>query len=82
MTFPVVTQAPFVKPSEYEDIILRANPDGSAIVRVKDVARAEVGRRAYIDDNRVNGVAATPIIVYQQPGANGLGTTFPNRSAR
>ena len=46
MTFPVVTQAPFVKPSEYEDIILRANPDGSAIVRVKDVARAEVGRRA------------------------------------
>jgi multidrug efflux pump len=72
MTFPVVTQAPFVKPSEYEDIILRANPDGSAIVRVKDVARAEAGRRQYIDDNRLNGVAATPIIVYQQPGANGL----------
>jgi multidrug efflux pump len=72
LTFPVVTQAPFVKPSEYEDIILRASPDGSAIVRVKDVARAEVGRRQYIDDNRLNGVPATPIIVYQQPGANGL----------
>ncbi|MEZ4598370.1 MAG: multidrug efflux RND transporter permease subunit [Syntrophotaleaceae bacterium] len=72
LTFPVVTQAPFVKPSEYEDIILRANPDGSAIVRVKDVARAEVGRRQYIDDNRLNGTPATPIIVYQQPGANGL----------
>src|SRR5512137_2574639 len=37
MTFPVVTQAPFTKPSEYEDIILRASQDGSAIVRVKDV---------------------------------------------
>jgi len=72
LTFPVVTQAPFVKPSEYEDIILRASPDGSAIVRVKDVARAEVGRRQYIDDNRLNGAPATPIIVYQQPGANGL----------
>ena len=72
LTYPVVTQAPFVKPSEYEDIILRASQDGSAIVRVKDVARAEVGRRQYIDDNRLNGAAATPIIVYQQPGANGL----------
>ena len=46
MTFPVVTQGPFVKPSEYEDIILRARPDGSALVRLKDVARAEVGRQA------------------------------------
>ncbi len=72
LTFPVVTQSPFVNPSEYEDIILRASQDGSAIVRVKDVARAEVGRRQYIDDNRFNGAAATPIIVYQQPGANGL----------
>ncbi len=72
MTFPVVTQAPFVNPSDYDNIILRANPDGSAIVRIKDVARAEVGRRQYIDDNRLNGFPATPIIVYQQPGANGL----------
>jgi multidrug efflux pump len=72
LTFPVVTQPPFITPAQYEDIILRANPDGSAIVRVKDVARAEVGRRQYIDDNKLNGAPATPIIVYQQPGANGL----------
>ena len=72
LTFPVVTQSPFVKPSEYENIILRASQDGSAIVRVKDVARAEIGRRQYIDDNRLNGAPATPIIVYQQAGANGL----------
>jgi len=72
MTFPVVTQAPFIKPSEYENIILRGSQDGSAIVRVKDVARAETGRRQYIDDNRLNGIRATPIIVYQQAGANGL----------
>ncbi len=72
LTYPVVTQAPFIKPSQYEDIILRASQDGNAIVRVGDVARAEVGRRQYIDDNRLNGAPATPIIVYQQPGANGL----------
>ena len=72
LTFPVVTQAPFVSPSDYENIILRASQDGSAIVRVKDVARAEMGRRQYIDDNRLNGASATPIVVYQQPGANGI----------
>ncbi len=72
LTFPVVTQSPFIEPSQYEDIILRTSQDGSAIVRVGDVARAEVGRRQYIDDNRLNGSPATPIAVYQQPGANGL----------
>jgi len=72
LTFPVVTQSPFTDPAQYENIILRANQDGSAIVRVKDVAHAELGRRQYIDDNRFNGVFTSPIIIYQQPGANGL----------
>jgi len=72
LTFPVVTQHPFTQPSEYEDIILKADPEGSAIVRVKDVARAEVGRKQYIDHNIFNGMATTPIIVYQQAGANAL----------
>jgi multidrug efflux pump len=81
LTFPVVTQAPFIAPSEYEDIILRANPEGGAVVRVKDVARAEVGRRQYIDDNKLNGAPSTPIIVYQQPGANGLQVSAAVRKA-
>jgi multidrug efflux pump len=72
LTFPVITQPPFVTPAQYENIILRASQDGSAIVRVGDVARAEVGRRQYIDDNKINGVSAAPIAVYQQPGVNGL----------
>jgi multidrug efflux pump len=72
LTIPVVTQSPFVTPSQYEDIILRAGREGSAIVHLKDVARAEVGRKLYIDDNRLNGSPATFIAIYQQPGANGL----------
>jgi multidrug efflux pump len=71
-TVPVVTQPQFVKPSEYENIILRAEPDGSAIIRLKDVARAEVGRKQYVDDNKLNGAPATFVAVYQQPGSNGL----------
>jgi multidrug efflux pump len=72
LTFPVVTQAPFTDPRQYEQIILRASQDGSAIVRVGDVARAEVGLRQYIVDTRMNGVPSTAIAVYLQPGANGL----------
>ncbi|MGH8683280.1 MAG: efflux RND transporter permease subunit, partial [Burkholderiales bacterium] len=72
LTFPVVTQRPFTDPKQYERIILRASQDGSAIVRVGDVARAEVGLRQYIVDSRLNNQPATFIAVYQQAGANGL----------
>jgi multidrug efflux pump len=72
LTFPVITQHPFTEPSEYENIILRADQQGSAIVRVGDVARAELGRKQYIDNNIFNAAPTTPIVVYQQPGANGL----------
>jgi len=72
LTFPVATQRPYVKPEEYEGIILRAEPQGGAIVRLGDVARAEVGRKQYIDKNLLNGSPTTALAVYQQPGANGL----------
>ncbi|MDG1944695.1 MAG: multidrug efflux RND transporter permease subunit [Halioglobus sp.] len=72
LTLPVVTQAPFIEPKDYENIILRADPDNNAIVRVGDVARAEVGLRQYIVDSKFNGTEATFIAVYLQPGANGL----------
>jgi len=72
LTFPVVTQPQYTDPKQYENIILRASQDGSAIVRVGDVARAEIGLQQYIVDSNLNGVPATIIAVYQQPGANGL----------
>jgi multidrug efflux pump len=81
LTFPVVTQAPFTDPRQYEQIILRASQDGSAIVRVGDVARAEVGLRQYIIDSKLNGVPATFIAVYLQPGANGLAVSKGVRQA-
>ena len=72
LTFPVITQPQYTEPKQYENIILRASQDGNAIVRVGDVARAEIGLQQYIVDSRMNGVPATIIAVYQQPGANGL----------
>jgi multidrug efflux pump len=72
LTFPVVTQPQFTDPRQYEHIILRGSQDGSAIVRVGDVARAEIGLKQYIVDSKLNNTPATFIAVYQQPGANGL----------
>jgi multidrug efflux pump len=81
LTFPVVTQAPFTDPRDYEQIILRGSQDGSAIVRLGDVARVSVGLRQYIVDSKLNGVPATFIAIYQQPGANGLVVSKAVRSA-
>src|SRR5512135_2861989 len=72
LTFPVVTQGPFTDPRQYEQIILRASQDGSAIVRLGDVARVEVGLRQYVVDSRLDGTPAAAVAVYLQPGANGL----------
>ena len=72
LTLPVVTQSPFTDPKQYEDIILRADPDTNAIVRLGDVARAEIGLQQYIVESKMNGKEATFIAVYLQPGANGL----------
>jgi multidrug efflux pump len=72
LTFPVVTQQPYTEPEGYESIILRAGQGESAIVRLKDVARVEVGLRQYVVDSKLNGLPATFIAVYQQPGANAI----------
>ena len=80
LTYPVVTQATVCQAVRIRGIILRASQDGSAVVRIRDVARAEVGRRQYIDDNRLNGTPATPIIVYSSPAPTDW--TSPRVSAR
>ena len=72
LTFPVVTQAQYTDPKQYENIILRASQNGNAIVRLGDVARVEVGLKQYVIDSRLDNTPATLIAVYQQPGSNGL----------
>ena len=57
--------------AEFENIIVRANPDGS-IVRLRDVARVELGSQTYSSSTALNGKPSAAIAVYQSPGANAL----------
>src|SRR5215471_2279063 len=57
----------------FGDIVVRARPDGS-VVRVKDVARVELGAQTYNVVGRLDGRPATVISVYQLPGSNALAT--------
>jgi multidrug efflux pump len=71
-TFPVTTSGRLTEPAQFENIILRTDPEQTSIVRLKDVARADLGRKDYSLRNVYNGKKATMIAVYQQPGANAL----------
>ena len=71
-TFPVTTSGRLTEPAQFEDIILRTDPEQASIVRLRDVARADLGRKDYSLRNFYNGKKATMIAIYQQPGANAL----------
>ena len=58
-------------PEEFGEIVVRANPDGS-IVRLKDVARIELGAQTYNMNGRLNGQASRDPALYQLPGTNAV----------
>jgi len=70
-TYSVRAQGRLTSPEEFGAIIIRANPDGSA-VRLRDVARVELGAQVYNLMGRLNGKPAAIIAVYQLPGSNAL----------
>src|SRR5262249_27272585 len=60
-------------PKEFEEVIIRSNPDGSQ-VKIKDVGRVELGAQTYDLRARLNGAPAGAIGVYLAPGANAIET--------
>jgi len=72
-TIPVITRGRLDEPDEFEDIILRADPDGS-LLRIRDVGRVELGSLSYDSFGRLNGKPTTFILAFLQPGANALST--------
>ncbi|MBX7258218.1 MAG: multidrug efflux RND transporter permease subunit [Candidatus Hydrogenedentes bacterium] len=72
-TFPVLTPGRLKTPEEFENIILRANPDGS-MVQIKDVGTVELGALAYNTMGRFVGEQTAIMVVTLQPGANSLNT--------
>src|SRR5438270_6270271 len=70
-TYSVRAQGRLTTPEEFEQIVVRAAPDGG-IVRVKDVARVEMGAQDYTIVGRLNGKPSAIIAVYQLPGSNAV----------
>ncbi|HKA45710.1 MAG TPA: multidrug efflux RND transporter permease subunit [Burkholderiales bacterium] len=73
LVYTITTRGRLSEPEEFENIVVRANPDGS-ILRLKDVARVELGSKDYEFMGRVNGRSATLVGIFLQPGANALAT--------
>ena len=70
-TYTVRTQGRLISPEDFGNIILRANPDGS-ILRLKDVARIELGAQIYSLQGRYNGKPSAILACYQLPGSNAV----------
>jgi HAE1 family hydrophobic/amphiphilic exporter-1 len=70
-TYTVRTQGRLTTPAEFGDILIRANPDGSTL-RVKDVARVELGSQTYNLNGRFNGNPSAILALYQLPGTNAV----------
>src|SRR5438132_54343 len=71
LVYTITTKGRLADPKEFENIILRANPDGSNL-RLKDVARVELASKDYEFVGRMNGREATLVGVFLLPGANAL----------
>ncbi len=70
----IQTKGRLTSAEEFENIVIRANRDGS-VLRLGDVARVELGAANLDRDTRLNGGPAAAIAIYQSPGANAI-TTF------
>jgi len=70
-TYAVRSQGRLVNEEEFGQVVIRAKADG-AIVRLKDVARIELGTQVYNIIGRMNGAPAAILAVYQLPGSNAI----------
>ncbi len=71
MSIMLRVQGRLVDEKQFADIIVKSNKDGS-LVRMKDIARIELGMKTYDANGRFNGKSAPAIAVYQSPGSNAV----------
>ena len=72
-TYTVRAQGRLASVADFENVVVRARPDGS-LVRVKDVARVELGAQSYNIQGRLNGQPGAIVAIYQLPGSNAVDT--------
>ena len=70
-TFTVTAQGRLMSAEDFGNIIVRANSDGS-LVRLRDVARIQLGTETYTENAYGNGIPAAVIGLFQNPGSNAL----------
>ncbi len=71
LVYTITTKGRLADPREFENIIIRANPDGSTL-KLRDVARVELASRDNDFIGRINGKSATLVGIFLLPGANAL----------
>jgi multidrug efflux pump len=79
VTAPIVVTGQLNSPEQFGNIVLRANTDGS-VVRLRDLARVELGGQAYATSARINGSPASAIGLQLSPTANALATATALRA--
>ena len=72
-TYAVLAQGRLTSPEQFGEVVVREAPNGG-IVRVRDVARVELGTQDYSLIGRLNGKPSAIIAVYQLPGTNAVQT--------
>src|SRR6202041_1948635 len=78
-TYSVLAQGRLTSPEQFGNIVVRAAPNGG-VVRVKDVARVELGGQDYSMMGRLNGKPCAVVAVYQLPGSNAVETAAAARA--
>ena len=71
ITTPITTQGRLSTVGQFEEIVLRANPDGS-LIRLRDVARISLEAQSYNTESGINGENAAVLGIYMLPGANAV----------
>lgn len=71
LAYTLQAQGRYTTVEEFENIVIRGESDGS-LLRLKDVARIELGSRSYTGVNTLNGKQSVVFAVYQSPGSNAL----------
>ena len=79
-TMSLLAKGRLMSAKEFDDIIVRRDANGG-VVRLKDIARTEIGEQNYMFTGQLNGGNAVPIALQQKPGANAIATMKAIRKA-
>jgi multidrug efflux pump subunit AcrB len=70
--FPLITLGRLIEVEQFNEMILKASKDGTAIVRLKDVGKSELGAQSYDQSCTMDGKPSVALSIYQLPGSNAL----------